>query len=759
MSTDEPTFTGSPWSSLSEYARSHPAGSVDPLRFEPSVARDLAAAASLVIQGINGLREHLVSLGTGKPVSGLGSGVALGTKFGRKATELDGILADHKSILTDMIDTFVAAGKAYGDMDGFNADLLDGIQRDPPGKTVFDDYPAHTPPPVVPTTVALPDSLSGSQAVDSTAIAGESADGMSWSALWEVGNYIRVNQVVATLADQSGGWLWTAGELEGVFADFVDRVDTVTVEQWTGPGKEVAVQAVKAYALAVPRLSAGVRGVGELVRFTAGWLDSTQRSMPPTATNPADTVSAVPPASTNDLPIYRQNFRNTYLTGLTLSSTHVPTLPAADGAFGGIQTAYPQLPSSVIINGDSTSGEPKPVVTPAVFAATGDEFGGQGSGGGSGGGGSGSRSGGQGTGGEPGGQGSGGGFGGGGSGGGSGGQGAGGGSGGQGSGGGSGSHGGGSGGRGAGGGSGGHRPGDESGAGSPVRGAAATTGGQDDGQSVLGSSEATSELFAGDAAIEGLAQESSCLGVESGSAEEIDGAMSNRAAPVVDGGSTGEKTAGSPGSTTSRELEPLSASAGSDLAGSSSTMTPESTGQSTDLPSMIKELLTAAQDGWTQLQETFTELTGALTPEEQQELLGLAGLDKIPGLGGTGGGSPLDIESLLAGAGGGSGGGGGGASLAGPITHDALASSPLLPRVAAVAPVGAGIQFGSTVDGGANPMATPGPPGAAGAAGAGAGAGGQGGNQHRRATFLESTDHLDDAIGDAPAVVRPVVER
>jgi hypothetical protein len=56
---------------------------------------------------------------------------------------------------------------------------------------------------------------------------------------------------------------------------------------------------------------------------------------------------------------------------------------------------------------------------------------------------------------------------------------------------------------------------------------------------------------------------------------------------------------------------------------------------------------------------------------------------------------------------------------------------------------------------GAAPMAgTPGSPGAA-----GAGAQNQQGKEHKRPAYLDSVEHLEDALGDAPVVVKPVVEK
>ncbi|MBO0853856.1 MAG: hypothetical protein J2P18_08815, partial [Nocardia sp.] len=112
---------------------------------------------------------------------------------------------------------------------------------------------------------------------------------------------------------------------------------------------------------------------------------------------------------------------------------------------------------------------------------------------------------------------------------------------------------------------------------------------------------------------------------------------------------------------------------------------------------------------------------------------------------------------------GGHGGGMGGAGIGGPagaaaseLSRDVAQASKLFPRAALSSAEG---QFGGSDPGtaraGAAPMAgTPGSPGAA-----GAGSQGQQNKEHKRPAYLDSTDHLEDALGEAPVVVRPVVEK
>ncbi|WP_194817356.1 hypothetical protein [Nocardia sp. XZ_19_385] len=84
-------------------------------------------------------------------------------------------------------------------------------------------------------------------------------------------------------------------------------------------------------------------------------------------------------------------------------------------------------------------------------------------------------------------------------------------------------------------------------------------------------------------------------------------------------------------------------------------------------------------------------------------------------------------------------------------------AAKLFPRAGAATAAGTGLGALGRA-GAASPMAggTPGSPGSPGAAGRGA----EGANQaHKRPAYLDSDAHLDELLGEAPKVVRPVVEQ
>lgn len=118
--------------------------------------------------------------------------------------------------------------------------------------------------------------------------------------------------------------------------------------------------------------------------------------------------------------------------------------------------------------------------------------------------------------------------------------------------------------------------------------------------------------------------------------------------------------------------------------------------------------------------------------------------DRKDGLDGMGGPDGLGAEGL----------GGGAAGLGSPLDGNSATSAQLFPR-ASLAP-GAGGPMGdpSLARGGMAPMGgMPGSPGMAGRPAEGQG------KEHRRPAYLDSTVYLEEAMGEAPVVVKPVVEQ
>ncbi|WP_280458686.1 hypothetical protein [Nocardia carnea] len=122
---------------------------------------------------------------------------------------------------------------------------------------------------------------------------------------------------------------------------------------------------------------------------------------------------------------------------------------------------------------------------------------------------------------------------------------------------------------------------------------------------------------------------------------------------------------------------------------------------------------------------------------------------------------PAALRDLGGGAPPGGLGGGGGAPGAGPAgvpTGQPLAPArefgPNIPVQTSTQATGVEPRAGVPLGAQQPMMGSPGAPGA----GAGAGQGGQDG-EHKRPKFLQSTEHLEEALGEAPAVYKAVIDR
>ncbi|WP_039795610.1 hypothetical protein [Nocardia araoensis] len=155
----------------------------------------------------------------------------------------------------------------------------------------------------------------------------------------------------------------------------------------------------------------------------------------------------------------------------------------------------------------------------------------------------------------------------------------------------------------------------------------------------------------------------------------------------------------------------------------------------------------AAQQIAQQAQQIGQQVASAAQQAAQQA--SLAGLPGMPNLSDA----TKKLESALAKGAGGPGGSAGGPGAPKSAANQNLEkASKLFPRAAtnavtAAATGRAGLAAGQGMMGPGMPM---GGPGAA-----------QGGQQkeHKRADYLDSTEHLEEALGDAPVVAKPVVEQ
>ncbi|WP_157172166.1 hypothetical protein [Nocardia pneumoniae] len=333
-----------PWPELKKRADQ----AKDPLKFEQQAAVDLATATANTITNMRLMRrnaETVINLTDFAPPP-LVSGAALAKKFSGRGEEMRRIIEAHLDILQDMMDTIIAAGKNYdaGEQDNealfdnisptFKAPVFPGDSKTPrfdwkSEKSFKDGHPV---------IGDVPKSLR-SRAIEflPSSIWAESKK-QSWHTLYSLGQHIKNNYVAEILADAAGEWDFMGRKVQEYFSELLNRVDSVTAEQWTGTGAATAVAAIKNYADGIKPLQESLFQVRDIIRYTARWLDAQAGATPTEATNPAEKD----PKADDWLPYYQNMFGDIYVKGMEQSATHVPNLVYPAASFKGV----PPLPGT-----------------------------------------------------------------------------------------------------------------------------------------------------------------------------------------------------------------------------------------------------------------------------------------------------------------------------------------------------------------------------------------------------------------------------
>jgi hypothetical protein len=166
----------------------------------------------------------------------------------------------------------------------------------------------------------------------------------------------------------------------------------------------------------------------------------------------------------------------------------------------------------------------------------------------------------------------------------------------------------------------------------------------------------------------------------------------------------------------------------------------------------MQALQQALQQGMQAAQQAMQQGIQAAQQSDASKLasnLGLPSADSMAGL------ADSALKDAVKGAGGG-GGGGGGRVPGSPLSRDAQASAKLFPRAAVSA------NLSDTLDGVARAgvSSSSGGMGSPGGMGPAAGAGqGQQNKERKRVDYLDSDEWLEEALGGAPVVAKPVVEK
>ncbi|MBF6181709.1 hypothetical protein [Nocardia otitidiscaviarum] len=327
------------------------------LEFEPDVAYEAAELASEVIGELLALRLVAEQVETDLPLSNLSSGSALGSRFAMKGSDLHRLLGRHIDILEDMVDTFIAAGRSYAAAEGENADIFDNLSA-PQHPAELSSRPPETTPivgahdgryvmPEAGTAHGImppTERLGAHDSFDTPVFEVESAAGKTYRYLYELGNSIAVSSSAQRTADWSGIWAWMAGQLRETYTDFVNRMGSVTAENWRGAGGDAATASVHTYAENMSALWDSMYLVGDNLAYTSGWLEATRVSMPQQPSNPAGDIGDIDSGgdilagqvATDPTPQYRRNMRDTYIIGLPWSMERLPVLPEPQVSLPGI---------------------------------------------------------------------------------------------------------------------------------------------------------------------------------------------------------------------------------------------------------------------------------------------------------------------------------------------------------------------------------------------------------------------------------------
>ncbi|MFE9789608.1 hypothetical protein ACFYO7_29945 [Nocardia salmonicida] len=246
------------------------------------------------------------------------SGNLLWTVFNLKfGTELRERMDQHRDVLTDMGDTFVAAGKRYARTEHESTVSFEGISFDDPSGT----SPIGAPKPVaVPNNPTKPGSTT---TYDSLSFGPEMGAQLGWETLWIIGNSIDP-QSVATAA---GVWYWLSETLNTGFTTLRTNISAVS-DQWEGAGSAAAISATSEYVTASVRLTGDMTLLGDSLLYTSGWLAQTrQNAMPPTPSPPPGDSISQQMANEVNLIRWQENFQTYYSDNYTHTLTRIVTLP------------------------------------------------------------------------------------------------------------------------------------------------------------------------------------------------------------------------------------------------------------------------------------------------------------------------------------------------------------------------------------------------------------------------------------------------
>ncbi|MEV0299052.1 hypothetical protein [Nocardia sp. NPDC050710] len=273
------------------------------LKFDTADALAAARACADLVDDLLGMAAAVTNLRLDNfaPIGTLTSGTQLAMAFTAKGNRLRTILKDHADIVTDMGETYIAAGKAYANAEGESESNFQALNvlkipteagpytpgaRKPGGPDAeFDKanggfaWRGKDGRPHVQNANAesFPASLKDYQGEKDPGVTAniENKDSLAFSELYELGRDLDPAPVLAA----AGTWHSMANDLLGKLNTFVNAINTGT-EAWEGQGAAAAAAAIKNYSDGVQPLATSMIAMSQNLDYSAQWLHLTRLSMP-----------------------------------------------------------------------------------------------------------------------------------------------------------------------------------------------------------------------------------------------------------------------------------------------------------------------------------------------------------------------------------------------------------------------------------------------------------------------------------------------
>lgn len=322
------------------------------LAFDPAKALAAAKACADLVDDLLGMSAAVTDLRLNNfaPIGTLTSGTQLAMAFSNKGSRLYTVLNDHAKIVTDMGETYIAAGKTYVGTDDNSRDNIKAL-GELKMPTVATPYKPGTAAPGAPDATfgdpspfkaeSFPSSLKDYQgAKDTGATASiENKDSLSFTEMYELGRDLDPQPVLAA----AGTWHSLSTDLLSRLNNFVTVISAGT-DGWEGQGATAAASAVTNYSNGVQPLVNSMIAMSQNLDYTAQWLHLTKLSMPATS----DAGDCCPGRVTRR---YRDEWQKHYGEGM---KNTVSVIPAVDGP---IATPQPTPGSGQNVPGGGEFGQ------------------------------------------------------------------------------------------------------------------------------------------------------------------------------------------------------------------------------------------------------------------------------------------------------------------------------------------------------------------------------------------------------------------